>query len=278
MAIIQKCKPLAGGIDLNYEVVGGTTAPTTFKKENTIWVNTDVEITGHAFEYNAPNYLTTSDIWIQTDIDKAPVSFNAIKKNELMVYPARLKRWDGNGWKSLGGALYQGGMATLVYSAGEVIFPDQYSTLTKGTGGDDGAHTATISSSKISLYSSWGNNGSYSNASKAFVYSPVIDFSQYTKLTVTYSKLLTSSPYWTHAIAKVGILNSTSVTVYNNNGCTEQGDNNWIWSQEYVTDNSDNKGTITYDISKVTSKARLWFLVYTYTANAYMDITKIVLE
>lgn len=110
MAIYEKAKPL-GGISLNYEVVGGTTAPTTFKEENTIWVNTDVEITGHAFEYNAPNYLTTSDIWIQTDIDNAPVGFNAIKKNELMVYPYKLNRWNGSGWQRLAGTLYHNGIA-----------------------------------------------------------------------------------------------------------------------------------------------------------------------
>lgn len=145
MAIVHKAKPL-GGVSLNYEVVGGTTAPTTFRKENTIWVNTGVEITGHAFEYNAPNYLTTSDIWIQTDIDRAPVGFNAIKKNELMVYPYLLKRWNGNKFITLGGALYQNGIAIQNYKALSpdpaliLNLSDQVTSVTGGwnIGGIDG--------------------------------------------------------------------------------------------------------------------------------------------
>lgn len=113
MAIVHKAKPL-GGVSLNYEVVGGTSEPTTFKKENTIWVNTDVEITGHAFDYEAPDYLTTGGVWIQTDIDNATVSFNAIKKNELMIYPCCVKQWNGSAWQSVVGTLYQGGSATLL--------------------------------------------------------------------------------------------------------------------------------------------------------------------
>ena len=46
----HRAKPLAGGIDLNYEVVGGTTAPTN-PKENTIWINTNVDIGEHMFSY-----------------------------------------------------------------------------------------------------------------------------------------------------------------------------------------------------------------------------------
>ena len=44
--------------DLNFEVVGGTSAPTD-PKENTIWMNTDTEITGYQFsaEYQSKNLL-----------------------------------------------------------------------------------------------------------------------------------------------------------------------------------------------------------------------------
>lgn len=236
MAIVHKAKPL-GGIPLNYEVVGGTTAPTSFKKENTIWINTDVAIGEHEFSYvhsgvlkdtnktgkatstlifdagatalrtdsagrsvifeclpntscqihksagnlwyiattqevpasgvainilnstvdssatitvttgSNANYLVVfvsnasvepditltcldmistradgtdlqnGDVWIQTNIDKASVGFNAIKKNELMVYPYRLKQWDGSEWQPIAGSLYQNDTTTLVYNA-----------------------------------------------------------------------------------------------------------------------------------------------------------------
>jgi hypothetical protein len=56
------------------------------------------------------------DTWIKTDIDKAPASFNAIKRNELIVYPYKLKQWNGNKWKTMGGSLYQNDTAILIYN------------------------------------------------------------------------------------------------------------------------------------------------------------------
>ena len=41
---------LGGGANLNFKVVGGTTAPSD-PKENTIWVNTDTAI--HAWDFSA---------------------------------------------------------------------------------------------------------------------------------------------------------------------------------------------------------------------------------
>lgn len=250
MAIVHKAKPL-GGVSLNYEVVGGTTAPTTFKKENTIWVNTDMELCEHEFSYvhsgilkdanktgkatsttmfhatstslttqndaktaffeclpntryrisksvgnlwyiattqDAPavgvpisilnatvdssttidivtgsnaNYLVVfvsnayeeaditvtcldtidtradgsdlqnGDVWIQTDIDKASVSFNAIKRNELMVYPYKLKQWDGSAWKHRDVCVYT--KETSKYLPNELLlYADTMSDVTGG--------------------------------------------------------------------------------------------------------------------------------------------------
>jgi hypothetical protein len=47
----------AGGSSLNFTVVGGTTEPAN-PKENTIWVNTDQEITGWCFSAKEPNDRT----------------------------------------------------------------------------------------------------------------------------------------------------------------------------------------------------------------------------
>lgn len=62
------------------------------------------------------NTAVIGDTWIKTDIDKAPVSFNAIKRNELMIYPYKLKQWNGNKWKAMGGSLYQNDTAILIYN------------------------------------------------------------------------------------------------------------------------------------------------------------------
>ena len=42
MAIVERAMPLSGG-GLNFKIVGGTTEPTN-PKENTVWINTDVDI------------------------------------------------------------------------------------------------------------------------------------------------------------------------------------------------------------------------------------------
>lgn len=251
---IHKAKPLSG-VSLNYEVVGGTTAPTTFRKENTIWVNTDTVITEHSFAYEIPyieyidrlegltltagfinsdntigaqsspyydvyteeyidveygktytinysistsnqqwlgiaeyktdktfiqrivavnyvsgtnqiyNYTPSStdvtfvrlswstygnstttmietvtianigDVWIQTDINNAATKFNAIKKNYWMIYPYRIKQWNGSKWKAVAGSLYQSGTATQTYRAEENL-----KNLTTGNIGNNGFH------------------------------------------------------------------------------------------------------------------------------------------
>ena len=42
-----------GGASLNFKVVGGTSTPSS-PKENTIWVNTDAEISSWAFSAEEP--------------------------------------------------------------------------------------------------------------------------------------------------------------------------------------------------------------------------------
>lgn len=234
MIIYEKAKPLIGNM-LNYEVVGGTTPPTAFNKENTIWINTGIEMGNHQFSYKDPYYIITDnlynpnnlqdgtlldpngledytiayfsitdyieipdnlqkmtlteyytttgaghvwynedkeiisaflkasgiheltppenakyirltqnknrethliltmeyystqtnlgEVWIQTDYEKASVGFNAIKRNELMIYPYKLKQWDGSAWKVLGGSLYQNNNVVQNYNSAVQFYP-----------------------------------------------------------------------------------------------------------------------------------------------------------
>lgn len=107
--IIHKAKPLAGGC--NYRVVGDSTAPVN-PRENTIWINTDMAIGEHQFGHEQPttrvdgDELQIGDLWFETDVNKAQVSFNAIKRNELLVYPYKAYQWNGSEWKSKNAQLY----------------------------------------------------------------------------------------------------------------------------------------------------------------------------
>lgn len=56
------------GVELNFKVVGGTTEPTS-SSENTIWVNTDVEITSWVFSATEPG---SSDVMALSIISGSP--------------------------------------------------------------------------------------------------------------------------------------------------------------------------------------------------------------
>lgn len=99
------------GIDqcssLNFSVVGGTSQPSD-PKENTIWVNTNEEITGWIFSATEPEAPEDGLVWIVTG-QASTVAFNALKKNNLQVYPLSAKQRVGNAWVDVLAKSYQGG-------------------------------------------------------------------------------------------------------------------------------------------------------------------------
>lgn len=85
-----------GGTNLNFTVVGGTSAPTSLK-ENTIWVNTDAEITSWIFSAEEPETPSGGMVWISTGTFSA-APFNALKKNNITVYPIFAKQYVSGAW------------------------------------------------------------------------------------------------------------------------------------------------------------------------------------
>jgi hypothetical protein len=77
---------IPAGMELNFEVVGGTTKPTN-PKENTIWVNTDTEITGWHFSATQPENMAEGEVWFETGT-ASDIAFNALKENAIQVYPS----------------------------------------------------------------------------------------------------------------------------------------------------------------------------------------------
>lgn len=88
----------AGGGGLNYTVIGGTVEPTN-PKNNTIWVQTENEITSYYIGAVAPNNPEEGCVWIST-WTKSAQAFNALKKNALIVYPNYCKQYIGGEWVS----------------------------------------------------------------------------------------------------------------------------------------------------------------------------------
>lgn len=92
---------------LNFKVVGGTAAPDN-PKENTIWVNTDIPITGCVLSVSEPPEPSEGMVWITTGT-KSAVAFNVLKRDTLMVYPTACKQYVGGALVSKTAQSYIGG-------------------------------------------------------------------------------------------------------------------------------------------------------------------------
>ena len=104
--IVSKLEKCEVGAGLNFNVVGGLTQPSG-PKENTIWVNTSEKITSWIFSATEPTEKTDGMVWITIGASSL-VSFNALKKNAIQVYPISAKQYIGGIWMEVTAKSYQG--------------------------------------------------------------------------------------------------------------------------------------------------------------------------
>ena len=107
------------GGGLNFKVVGNPQPANP--KENTIWLNTDVDITGKYFQAEQPEEMVGGEVWISTGT-ASRVAFNALKKSTIMVYPLSAKQYVSGAWVDVTAMSYQGGewvdWILLLYDSG----------------------------------------------------------------------------------------------------------------------------------------------------------------
>lgn len=124
----RKQGPGGGGAALNFKVVGNPQPANP--KYNTIWLNTDVKITGHSFAAEQPENMQEGEVWFSTGT-ASPGAFNALKKNCIKVYPIKAmqmvggvlvkktaKSWNGNGWAEWYTYLLQNGVDATEITGG----------------------------------------------------------------------------------------------------------------------------------------------------------------
>lgn len=92
---------------LNFTVVGGTTPPAS-PEENTIWVNTDTEITGWSFSPSTPETPTEGLVWFHTG-KYSPAPFNALQQNAVIVQPNSCKQYTAGRWIPKNAQTWQSG-------------------------------------------------------------------------------------------------------------------------------------------------------------------------
>jgi hypothetical protein len=110
-----------GGNPLNFKVVGGTTEPTN-PKENMIWVDTNIPISSWEFSTVQPTGVT-GRVWFKTSLVSS-TPFNALKKNNLQVYPSAVMQYVDGAWLDKSAKIYQGGkwvnLARYIFNSGIV--------------------------------------------------------------------------------------------------------------------------------------------------------------
>lgn len=165
-----------GSGGLNFQVIGGTTAPSN-PKENMIWVNTSTKITSYIFSATKPTG-SAGMVWISTGTSST-VEFNALKKNGIQVYPISAKQYINGVWVNKTAMSYQGckwvnwlKTENFLYYRGS-FYNDQKITEQYNRG-----CTYTLENDKIHIYA-----GEYTGNAVYLYFNP-ISFSGKTKLIV----------------------------------------------------------------------------------------------
>lgn len=142
---------MLGGAGLNFKVVGGTAQPEN-QTENTIWINTDVEITGWVIGEEDPSGPVAGMVSIRSAAPSS-VAFNALKKNGITVYPLSVKQFVDGVWTIKTAQIYQDGewksLTVYFYKSG-----DEYTEITGGfsKSKSSGQGTESLTKGSDSLY------------------------------------------------------------------------------------------------------------------------------
>lgn len=178
--ILQIVQELPEGVELNFEVVGGTSQPSN-PKENTIWVNTSTTITSWVFSAIQPASPVAGMVWIDIG-ESSDIAFNALKTNTIQIYPISAKQYIGSTWTDVTAKSYQNG--AWVQWITELYLFNNGDKCTAVTGGwttkKDTSISVNVGSSAITFSYSSG-----SGRSAAAYTTNKIDISKYTKMVVT---------------------------------------------------------------------------------------------
>ena len=139
-----------GSGGLNFQVIGGTTAPSN-PKENMIWVNTSTKITSYIFSATQPTG-SAGMVWISTGTSST-VEFNALKKNGIQVYPISAKQYVNGAWVDKTAKIYQNGAWRDWWDGYLYDYGDKNESITGGWVGTRSAKI-TFNSTSMSLTSS----------------------------------------------------------------------------------------------------------------------------
>lgn len=152
---------VTGGAGLNFKVVGNPQPSSP--SENTIWIDTDNNMTSWIFSYTEPETPSEGMVWIATGT-ASPVAFNSLKKNCMMAYPMSAKQYVGGAWVYKTAKSYRNGAwvdwVTYFYKDGN--------TFDDLTGGYAYGDRTTLEADSIKIYLDGQNQESYAIINNKF--------------------------------------------------------------------------------------------------------------
>ena len=102
---INAVETMSGG--LNFEVIGGATQPEN-PAENTVWVNTETDITKWTVSVSTPSDPVIGNVWIGIALT-AEASVDVLDENDIILNLSESKQYDGNAWVGCDAKIYQNG-------------------------------------------------------------------------------------------------------------------------------------------------------------------------
>lgn len=160
------------GASLNFKVVGGLTQPSD-PAANTVWVNTNIKIPSWMLSPTAPAEVEEGAVWIRTGT-AGRISFNALKKNGITIFPSACYQYSGGAWVSRPADIYQGekwqNLSVYLYDNGDE-FADVTGSwvataLKRASGSGAKAPTITKENGKLVMTGNAQNGGVVHTANK----------------------------------------------------------------------------------------------------------------
>ena len=169
----------AGGVSaLNFKIVGGAIQPEN-PKENTIWVNTETEISGWVFSAEEPGEPAEGMVWIELGT-ASPAPFKALKKDSVYVHPISCRQYQGGAWTNVDAYLYTGSEWVQFSSEIKYLYRNGETSITwTGTGTD--TDTELLMEITHTIY-----NGGYGDYGRKYSSKPINIPTGFTKLSIKY--------------------------------------------------------------------------------------------
>ena len=181
----HKAFPLSGSNKINFNVVGGSIAPAS-TKNNTVWVETPIEVSKWSLSGKEPTSPIDGQVWVKMINPSDKTSFNVLQDKAINIQTENIYQWNNNKWEKQNGALYQNGVITQNYYTTAVfdIYRNGISsyspTVKTGTG-----ITGTWGSIGLGSDSITFNSGSqYSIVSSAISFKTPVDVTNCNKIRV----------------------------------------------------------------------------------------------